>query len=126
MTEYEEVMEGLRTALEISAEAWYQKRLAINPDMKNDKEWEKKEKDFHFEFWIEKYNMRTEPDVVRIDGKHYIIGEEDSRAMRGFDGRESKIKFFDGREVTTTNLWHQGEIPSAAEPWLPNNAEFVD
>jgi hypothetical protein len=121
----ESPIEGLKVALEPTAEAWYQKRLAINPEMKDDKEWEEKEKAFHTEFWVEKFEMKDSPMVARIDGKHYIIGEEDSKGMRGFDGRQFTIKFFDGTVIVTTNLWHQGEIPSEAEPWLPNNAEFT-
>lgn len=72
--------------------------------------------------------MEYKEESVRIEGGHFMIGEEDgNRMFRGFGGRKFKIRFFDGREVETTNLWHQGTIP---EIWrgkgrLEDNAEWV-
>jgi hypothetical protein len=68
--------------------------------------------------------------VARIGGSHYIIGKEDTKlSPRGFAGRQFKIKFVAGphagKEITTTNLWHQGSIPDEFQAQLPNNAEWV-
>ena len=35
------------------------------------------------------------------------------------------IRFTDGREVITHNLWHQGTIPKHFRARLPDNAVFV-
>lgn len=62
-----------------------------------------------------------------IGGCHYVIGNEKEPGetkWRGFGGRKSTILFNDGREVVTTNLWFQGEIPEHFLERLPNNAEF--
>lgn len=79
-------------------------------------------------FWREKVELAvTHPDrVVRVDGVHYFIGDENaSKTFRGFAGHRFKIKFNDGREVTTTNLWCQGDIPENFQDRLPNNAQFL-
>jgi hypothetical protein len=84
-------------------------------------------------FW----NSQLENDYgdrrVIVKGRHYLIApdELDSRGrprtglLVGFSGSKWLIRFHDGREVVTHNLWHQGEIPSAWREALPNNAEFV-
>ena len=81
-------------------------------------------------FWLEKARLVHEEGyrdrVVRVNGTHYIIGEEkDSGGFRGYGGHEFVIRFKDGREVTTTNLWCQGEIPFRWQGVLQNNAEFI-
>jgi hypothetical protein len=69
--------------------------------------------------------------VARVNGHHYFIGDEVDKSlpgmlgMRGFRGQQFSIKFLDGREVTTTNLWYQGEIPKRFRGRLPDNAEFI-
>lgn len=45
--------------------------------------------------------------------------------MRGFGGREFLIKYYDGREVTTTNLWHVGNLPEELFETLPDTAVFL-
>ena len=47
------------------------------------------------------------------------------KTIRGFSGRKHVIKFFDGREIVSTNLWYNGEIPESHRELLPNNAEFI-
>lgn len=81
-------------------------------------------------FWSEKVGWITDPHyadrVARIDGHHYVISPEDgNRGMRGFGGQRFVIAFNDGRQVTTTNLWHQGEMPAFWRERLPDNARFV-
>jgi hypothetical protein len=64
---------------------------------------------------------------VRVNGLHYWIGNTcgGDKKFRGFGGRRFVIRFMGGREVTTTNLWHQGEIPEHFRERLPDNATFL-
>lgn len=81
---------------------------------------------FRCAFWSEKVDNRDLPEVARIGGGHYTVAPEGGPShRRGFGGERFTIRFFDGREVTTTNLWHQGEIPDDFRAELPDNAEFV-
>ncbi len=63
---------------------------------------------------------------VIIEGIHYIIGVPASQQTcgAGFGGKEFKIKFFDGRRVTTDNLRSQGRITENFRKMMPDNAEF--
>lgn len=79
---------------------------------------------FDCQFWIEKIGIKDRSNVVRADGGHYIIGDE-SETIKGFGGHEFIIQFNDGRRVTTTNLWFQGEIPPGFKEELPDNAVFL-
>lgn len=74
-------------------------------------------------FWTEQ--AQDQRDAVRIDGWHYRIGEDKGNVFRGHGGKRFTIKFYDGRIVNTSNLWHQGKIPEHFRAELPNNAEFV-
>ena len=81
-------------------------------------------------FWLEKARLAVDPGyknrVVRVNGSHYMIGDEGgTKSFRGFGGHEFVIEFYDGRVVTSTNLWSQGEIPLAWRNIMPNNARFV-
>lgn len=76
------------------------------------------------DFWIEKWNMRNDDNVVRIDNQHYIISSNQDRS-KGMSGSGFVIKFDDGRILTTYNLWHQGQIPERFRSILPNNAKFI-
>lgn len=78
-------------------------------------------------FWAEWRSKKDRPEVARIAGEHYFVLPRVDPAVGwlGFDGREFRIRFHDGREVETNNLCWQGVIP---EPWrhsLPDNAVFV-
>ena len=54
------------------------------------------------------------------------MADEDSDGpFRGFGGAEHFFKFFDGRIVRTTNLWHQGDIPARFRLLLPDNATLI-
>lgn len=44
----------------------------------------------------------------------------------GHSGRRFNIRYFDGREITTNNLWYQGTIPDEYRDELKDNAEFVN
>lgn len=76
-------------------------------------------------FWKSKTTIRDRPNVVRIDGDHFIIGPESDK-YKGFGGDEFTIKFFDSRVITTTNLWYQGKIPEHFRKALEDNAEFIN
>lgn len=75
------------------------------------------------DFWLEQWRDGNS-GVARIKGAHYRIGVEHSN-FKAQGGRKFTIEFFDGREVVTTNLWHQGQIPPRFRNLLPNNATFI-
>jgi len=80
---------------------------------------------FECALWRERLPLVGNPDVAIIDGTFYTIGDEnDPSPFRGFGGDKFVIKFKDGREVTTTNLWCGGNISDAWKPQFPNNADF--
>jgi len=89
---------------------------------------EREELCFNCDFWMEKVPYADDPRSVRVKGTHYFIGEENaagSRGFRGFAGHRFVIKFDDGREVISTNLWCQGDIPPYFKELLPDNATFA-
>lgn len=78
------------------------------------------------DFWKSKVEIKDNPNVARINGVHYFIGDEKgTNSFRGFDGEKFRIKFHDGREVTTTNLWYNGKIPEEYMKELLDNAVFI-
>lgn len=82
---------------------------------------------FVTDYWNERVALRDTADSVRINGIQYFIDKENSKSsFRGFGGRKFIIEFFDGRVVTTTNLWHNGEIPDTHKSLLPDNARFIE
>jgi hypothetical protein len=80
---------------------------------------------FTCNFWSELLYKSSYWRSVRISGIHYWIEDEDAKGFRGFDGTRYVIRFLDGRERTTTNLWYQGKIPAEFAAYLPDNATFV-
>lgn len=87
-------------------------------------------------FWSEYIAARQIGDklsdgrlVARIEGRHYVLGNENEPGFRGCAGHKFTIKFINGphagQVVDTTNLWHQGSIPEDYQAYLPDNAEFV-
>lgn len=88
---------------------------------------------FFCDFWWEKIYWRANGDltndghrVVRVNYNHYVVHPDGSTTFQGFGGRKYVIRFHNGDEVTSHNLWHQGEIPKRFREHLPNNAIFVD
>ncbi len=82
---------------------------------------------FTKDFWQQKETIKYQARVARVNGTHYIVGDEDApQSFRGFGGSLFLIQFDDGRRVATTNLWCQGEIPPALRDKLPDNAKFVN
>ncbi len=82
---------------------------------------------FYCDFWLRKLNTSVSHRQVRVKGGCYYIGDEGGGdwAGRGFGGARFHIRFHDGREVVTTNLWHNGEIPSLFLDRLSDNAVFI-
>jgi len=98
------------------------------------------------DFWIEKWQMRDDENVARINGQHYMFGNHmqdyvvdpadtletivanwkaPKKQGLGMGGDKIIIKFNDGRIVITNDLWHQGTIPELFSNALPNNAEMM-
>lgn len=81
---------------------------------------------FHIDYWNGKVEIKDDPRSVRVNGEQYYISDENSKStFRGFGGAKFKIKFFDGREIVSTNLWYNGVIPEEFKNKLPDNAEFI-
>lgn len=80
------------------------------------------------DFWLQKAKLRRkDPNFCVIAGAAYHIAREEAPGgFRGFGGRKHVIRFFDGRVVTSTNLWFNGEVPGCWRAFLPDTAEFVD
>lgn len=95
---------------------------------------------FSCDFWLGYAARVRNPSMVRVNGIHYVIGDEHlakpgdtkwspfmhRKEMRGHGGRKFVIHFHDGRIVETTNLWCQGDIPAQFRDRLPDNATFLN
>ena len=80
---------------------------------------------FECSLWRERLSLVGKPNIAIIDGTMYTIGDEDDPSpFRGFGGDKFVIKFKDGRQVITTNLWCGGNISDAWKSKFPNNADF--
>lgn len=81
---------------------------------------------FDCENWMGYVRDKDQPTSVRVKGHHFTINPEEPKGgLRGHAGRRFVIEFTDGRQVTSTNVWHQGEIPPRFQSELPDNARFV-
>jgi len=84
---------------------------------------------FNCNFWAEYVERKDETNIVRAQHRHYVACEEaslGSHPWKGFSGHRFKIRFNDGREIETTNLWSQGVIPDRWRERLPDNAVFLE
>ena len=80
---------------------------------------------FSCSIWRERLPLVGRPNIAIIDGTFYTIGDEDDPSpFRGFGGDKFVIKFKDGREVVTTNLWCGGDIDEHWKSKFPDNASF--
>jgi hypothetical protein len=86
------------------------------------------ERAVHLRHWGELIAKRDDPDQLRVYGKAYTIGPEANLPyyMKGHAGAWFGIRFNDGREVETTNLWFRGDVPEEYKEDLPDNAVFFD
>ena len=83
---------------------------------------------FKWEHWLEKARefQDSKKIIAIVEGAHYTIcPEEHPPIMHGYGGRNFTIRFHDGREMATTNLWFQGVIPDGIRKILPDNAIFL-
>jgi len=84
---------------------------------------------FECSFWLERVRWGEENDQTQVivNGHHYTIGIDDSNDFgpKGFGGRQFVVQFFDGRLISTNNLWTQGTIPNQFREMLPDNAVFL-
>jgi len=107
---------------------------AIKFGFSNDDELKRLQLCYACKFWWDRIEMVSNGDtfegnrVARILNNHYIVYPDQpiGSGFLGFGGKEFVIRFRDGTEVTTHNLWHQGAIPERFRSYLPNNADFVD
>lgn len=81
---------------------------------------------FEQQFWLE----QLDGGAIIINGQCYHVGDENTRGMRGFGGDKFTIEFTRntarynrGQTITTTNLWHNGRVPSWCN--MTDNARFV-
>ncbi|MFI0929674.1 hypothetical protein ACH4TP_37985 [Streptomyces sp. NPDC021012] len=66
--------------------------------------------------------------VARIDGKHYMVGPMNHTRPAhwlGYGGTVFTFRFHDGREITSNDVWAQGDIPQRWRDRLPDNAVIV-
>lgn len=84
---------------------------------------------FTNEFWQGHYEQALKDPKHHpvIDGVKYFIDTRESNdaGFNGFGGRKFTIRFNDGTEITTCNLWHNGEVPDEWRDKLPDTAKFV-
>jgi hypothetical protein len=82
---------------------------------------------FTCDFWHNIIKNKGSNSVI-VKGTHYIIGRKpqpkEHKGLLGHGGALFKIRFFNGREVETNNLWCQGTVPDRFKDRLPDNAEF--
>lgn len=77
---------------------------------------------FSCSFWEDRCQENW---LTIIDGHTYGPGNRTSGEMRGMAGRRFDIEYFDGRRVTTYDLWSGGEIPEPFRSRMQDNARFL-
>lgn len=87
---------------------------------------------FHEDFWLTRYTalQKDSKAFAIINGSCYYYDrkkpiDNSPFSFKGFDGRLFRIRYPDGKEVETNNLWHNGKIPDNWRDRLPDNAEFI-
>ena len=80
-------------------------------------------------YWQRYIDLKDKQNEVIVGGVHYRCNTDKpidniNPQWNGFGGRRWHIRFFDGRDVITNNLWYQGQIPERFRELLPDNAEF--
>lgn len=83
---------------------------------------------FNKHFWRE--IIAEKDEHIIINGSCYCDGGNVEHPGRyqflGHAGQRFWIRFFDGKEITTNNLWYQGKIPDEFRDELPDTAEFFN
>jgi hypothetical protein len=69
----------------------------------------------------------SEPQATVIEGRIYSVGDpkRPPGPHNGMAGRRFDIEYFDGRRVTTHDLWAGGEIPERLRSQIPDTARFL-
>lgn len=86
---------------------------------------------FECEFWYKLFILKDDPRMLRIDGKHFYMGEQLVHTPQGwtgsgFGGLEFEIQRFDlEHPQRIKNLNFNGIIPRHFKERLPDNACFV-
>lgn len=83
---------------------------------------------FNCAFWIIRSRRQDDLRSVITEGGAYWLSDETKSpdSWRGFSGRKFVIKFTDGRQITSTNLWYNGNIPKHFKDDFLVNAEFLE
>lgn len=71
---------------------------------------------FSCDTWVSHWQDRNNPEVVRIDGNHYMMVN---------DGSGFELTFRRNGKLITSNVWHQGTIPEVFRNALPDNAHYA-
>lgn len=79
-------------------------------------------------FWI---NIIESPEEMLsretvINGTAYAVVPDTAFGMKGYGGQRFYIRYKDGREIVTHNLWCRGEIPIHFKAQLPDTAQFIN
>lgn len=80
---------------------------------------------FSCAFW--RVQIEKKHDTV-IDGFIYSVGDvrkPPNQRMAGMAGRRFDIEYFDGRAVTTHDLWAGSEVPERYRHLIPDTARFA-
>lgn len=113
--------DGTTAAYWISASRWPRSGRAQRIDVNVKRFFHSSE-----DYWEEQLAAEPERRVV-IGGVHYRLGKNGNtrHQFNGFGGRRFDIEFFDGRIVTTYDLWYQGQIPPKFRKQLSDNARWA-
>lgn len=80
-------------------------------------------------FWNKRHSELASGQFAIIDGRAYFIKPDEAEGYQGFvgfGGAKHVIRFNDGREVVSRNLWFNGDVPDHWRARLPDNARFVE
>lgn len=75
--------------------------------------------------FYESIASKTEDRPTVIKGGIYWPGNGYGRKDCGMGGRRFDIEYFDGRRITTFDLWCSGVVPEAFRDRLPDTARFL-
>lgn len=81
---------------------------------------------FHCAYW--RVRITRKHDTV-IAGRVYSIGDvrkPPNSPHAGMAGRRFDIEYFDGRRVTTHDLWGGSEVPERYRHVIPDTARFIN
>lgn len=79
----------------------------------------------NYYYWTNLARNHDKVNWVVCNWTHYIVGGENEK-WKGLCGRKYKIVYLNGKEVFTTNLWYQGEIPENERFQFRNNVSKVE